>query len=125
MVYISFELIELQQMLSKKKKMPKVDQNIKRVILYLSSKGWTASSISSHLLDVYQVQLSRQSINRFLAYYRLSKSLSRKPGSGRRSKVTLEVKRIVEAKMQSDDENTATQLQQAYKAVGSTFACQL
>ncbi len=97
-------------MCTKTKVMPKVNQYIKHTILFLVSKGWTAGYISSHLKEMYEVELSRQSINKFLAYYRKSKSVLRKSGSGRKTMITPEVKCIVEAKIQSDSETTATQL---------------
>ena len=62
------------------------------------------------------MQLSQQSISKFLSYYRKSRSQLRKRCSGRRSKVTLEVMRLVKAKLLSDNETTATQLQQALQS---------
>ena len=55
--------------------------------------------------------MSRQAVSRFIRYYEQSRSLVRKPGSGRRTKLTPTVHQVVEAKMQCDDETTATQLQ--------------
>ena len=37
-------------------------------------------------------------------------SISRRPGSGRPSKITMDIKRIVDSQMQLDDETTAIQL---------------
>ena len=102
----------------KRKVMPKVSQYIKDTILYLASKGWTAGYIPSHLQEMYEVELSRQSVSTFLSYYRRSKSVLRKSGSGRKTKITPEVKCIVEAKMESDNETTATQLQQVLHISG-------
>ena len=51
-----------------------------------------------------------QCIHRFLYCYKKTIRLVRKPGSGRPSKMTDAVLRAVEAKMQADDETTATQL---------------
>ena len=48
--------------------------------------------------------------NSFLRRYEETGYIQRKPGSGRPSKVTAEVKVTVEAKMQEDDETTAVQL---------------
>lgn len=42
--------------------------------------------------------------------YRETGSVERRPGSGRLSKVTAQVKELVEAQMQKDDETTAYQL---------------
>lgn len=55
--------------------------------------------------------MSQQAVSRFIRYYEQSRSLVQKPGSGRRTKLTPTVHQVVEAKMQCDDEITATQLQ--------------
>ncbi len=109
-------------MCQNRKVMPKVNEYTKHTILYLANKGWTAGYISSHLQEMYEVELSRQSVNTFLSYYRRSKSILRKSGSGRKTKITSEVKCIVEAKMQSDDETTATQLQQVLQMSGISIS---
>ena len=101
--------------------MPKVGKNIK-LVLSLASKDWTVTYISSHLLEVYDLELSRQTINKFLSFYKRNSCLSRRQGSGRKSKVTKEVKRIVEAKMQSNDETTAIQLQQVMQSSGRNIS---
>ena len=44
--------------------------------------------------------------------YNTTGTISRKPGSGGLSKITAQVKELVEAKMLEDDETTATQLHQ-------------
>ena len=90
--------------------MGQLDQVCKKAILKLSSRGWTAGRISDELREHYHVEISRQAISRFIARYKVCRSLTRKAGSGRKSKITPEVLRIVEAKMQADDETTPTQL---------------
>ena len=49
-------------------------------------------------------------IHCFLKRFENRGTISRRHGSGRSSKITEEVKRIVEAQMQLDDVTTATQL---------------
>ena len=90
--------------------MGQLDQVYKKAILKLSSRGWTAGRISDELREHYLVEISRQAISRFIACYKVRRSLTRKAGSGRKSKFTPEVLCIVEAKMQADDETTAAQL---------------
>ena len=102
--------------------MAEVSHYIKHTILYLASKGWTAGYISSHLQEMYEVDLSRQSVSKFLSYYRSNKSVLRKSGSRRKTKITPEVKCIVEAKIQSDSETTATQLQQVLHISGISIS---
>ena len=56
------------------------------------------------------LKVSRVGVAKFLKLYEVSGSIARKPGSGRPSKITAEVKKIVEEQMQLDDETTAHQL---------------
>ena len=53
---------------------------------------------------------SRRGIAKFLKKYLETSSISRRPGSGRPSKVTIEIKQFVEQQMRLDDETTAHQL---------------
>lgn len=91
--------------------MAKLYPLVKRKILQLKSAGQSSQLIATALRREYAVTVSRQAIDRFIRYYEQSQSLVRKPGSGRQSKLTPTIYQIVEAKMQSDDETTATQLQ--------------
>ena len=54
--------------------------------------------------------MSRFGVHKFLVMYQDTGSVSRRPGSGRLSKVSGRVKELVEARMQEDDESTAYQL---------------
>ena len=47
-----------------------------------------------------------------ITYHTIIGTIARNPGSGRPSKITAEVKRIVDEKMEEDDETTAVQLHQ-------------
>ena len=47
---------------------------------------------------------------RFLKVYMVTGTIDRRPGPGRLSSITWKVKELVEAKMNEDDETTATQL---------------
>ena len=49
-------------------------------------------------------------IAKFLSKYEETGLIARTPGSGRPSRITAEIKALVEAKMQEDDETTALQL---------------
>ena len=64
------------------------------------------------------IAVSRISIWKFLCQYTVSQCLSRKEGSGRPTKLTPEVMRIVEGKMSEDDETTAYQLHKILKDQG-------
>ena len=56
------------------------------------------------------LRTSRVGVAKFIAKYNETGSLMRRPGSGHPSKITPEMKAIVEAKMREDDEATAYQL---------------
>ena len=79
-------------------------------ILHYSSKGFKPYTISRLLLKEEGIEVSRFGVSKFLEVYQATFTISRQPGSGRPSKITAEVKELVEAKMQEDDETTATQL---------------
>ena len=53
---------------------------------------------------------SRRGIGKFLKRYEVSGTIARRAGSGRPTKITSEVKQIVEEQMRCDDESTAYQL---------------
>jgi hypothetical protein len=65
------------------------------------NEGLKAPSIAK-ALQKERLRCSRCGINKFL--------IARQPGSGRPSKITIKIKRIVEEQMQFDDETTAHQL---------------
>lgn len=56
------------------------------------------------------MKASRNGIAKFLKKYEKTGTVARRPGSGWPSKVTGEVKKIVEQQMRDDDETTAHQL---------------
>ena len=81
----------------------------KQRILYLNSKGFKAPAIG-RILREEGMEASRVGIYKFLKKCEESGCLMRKPGSGQPSKITEEVKRVVESQMRLDDETTAYQL---------------
>lgn len=62
------------------------------------------------MLDEEQLNCSRVGIYKFLRTYSATGSIGRRIGSGRPSKITGEIKQIVEQQMRLDDETTAYQL---------------
>ena len=50
---------------------------------------------------------SRSGICKFIRRYKETGSIGRRPGSGRPSKITEEIKQIVEEQMRKDDETSA------------------
>ena len=81
------------------------------------NRGLKPPTISS-LLELEGIKASRQGILKFLKNYKSSGSIARRPGGGRPSKFTEDVKRLVEERMQADDETTAMQLHQLLTASG-------
>ena len=79
-------------------------------ILHYQGKGYKPYTISYLLKKEDGISASRYGIAKFLAVYFSTDSISRRPGSGRASKITARVKEIVENQMQLDDETTAHQL---------------
>lgn len=81
----------------------------KQRILVHFNNGYKAPTI--YKLCIQEgIFVSRVNIWRFLCSYVETGSIKRKEGSGRLSKITREVKAIVEEEMQKDDETTAIQL---------------
>ena len=82
-----------------------------RIIFYhnqvYKSPAW---DVRRRLLHAEGLAASRRGISKFIAKYRETGSIGRRPGSGRPSKITAEVKEIVEEQMQTDDETSAHQL---------------
>ena len=67
------------------------------------SLNWQGFKVSEYLI--------LKGVRHFLKHYRLSKTISRRPGSGLPPKLSPALQRIIEEEMAKDDETTATQLQ--------------
>ena len=93
----------------------------KQRILYYYTQRLKAPSISKYLADE-GITASRVGVHKFIRSYQQSASIARRPGSGRKSKLTDEVKKVVEEKMREDDETTAMQLHQLLTARGYTMS---
>ena len=78
-------------------------------ILVLHGRGIKAPTIKK-ILQKEGLSCTRVGIHAFLTRFNHSGCLMRKPGSGRPSKVTTEVKAVIERQMRIDDETTAYQL---------------
>ena len=85
--------------------------------LHYAAEGLNPSAISS-ALTAEGLKYSRRSVWTLLRKLRESRSIARKPGSGRWTKVTQRVKDLIEEQMQNDDEATATQLGDLLQANG-------
>ena len=74
----------------------------KQRILFWFSQGLRAPAIAK-ALEEEKLRCSRYGIHKFLKVYQATGSIARQPGSGRHSKITSEIKRIVEEQMRLDD----------------------
>ena len=88
----------------------------KQCILFHCSKGLKPPTIARLLLEEENIQVSQISVYKFLRSYSETASIARKPGSGRPSKITQEIKQIAEAQMQEDDKTSAMQLHALLKS---------
>ena len=68
---------------------------VKQRILHHYFKGHKVLTIAKPLQEE-QVKVSRVGIAKFLKHYQDTGTIARKPGSGRPSKMTAEIKRIVD-----------------------------
>ena len=78
-------------------------------ILHYYFRGYKAPTIVK-LLRGEKLPASRQGVQKFLKHYRKTGTIGRSAGSGRPSKITQEIRNIVEEQMRLDDETTAYQL---------------
>ena len=80
-----------------------------RILFYYFGEGSSSTSIKK-FLETEGIFVSRVTVWKFIRQFRATGCISRKQGSGRPTKITTEVKRLVEAQMLKDDETTAYQL---------------
>ena len=82
----------------------------KQRIVHYYSAGLNAPSIKRKLQEEDGLLVSRVAVWKFLRLYLETGSLAKREGGGRCSKITPEVKLLVEQQMMKDDETTACQL---------------
>ena len=86
-----------------------ITASIRERILVYYEKGFRPPTIHQKLRDE-GIFVSRVGIWKFLRVYRSTGSVARREGSGRPTKITREVKLLIEAQMLKDDETTAYQI---------------
>ena len=86
-------------------------------IIYFYKQGFRPPTIQ-RLLRSEGLIASRRGISKFIYKYCETGSICRRPGSGRPSKVTAELKLFVEEQMQTDDETSAYQLHRLLRSRG-------
>ena len=91
----------------------------KQRVLFYYYEGLYPSQIQS-ALKVEDIFTTRQTVARFIKRFLETKSICRKEGSGRPSKITGRVLELVEEQMRKDDETTAVQLHSLLTSHGIT-----
>ena len=81
----------------------------KRRAIYLASKGLNFSAIS-RALSSEGLSYSTKSVSLLIRKINVGGSIARNHGTGRSTKITQEVKDLIEEQMQADDETTAVEL---------------
>ena len=89
----------------------------KQRILFLYFGGYKPPTIAK-LLWEEGMQASRRGKDKFIQRYRQTGTIARKPGSRHLSKITSEIKAIVDKQMRTDNETTAAQLHTLLKSKG-------
>ena len=90
--------------------MSKFSEYKRQRIVFLWHDGFKALTIAK-IVAKENLPATRQGIQKFLKKYTEIGTIGRKEGSGRKAKITAEVRRLVDEKMMEDDETTAKELQ--------------
>ena len=99
----------------------------KRIVLF-EAEGYRPPKIAK-MLESEGIFVSRRGVDKFLLRVKATGSITRQAGSGRPTKLTREVKKVVEEAMRNDDETTAVQLhailvdKQHTLSLGSILRC--
>ncbi len=97
------------------------DDYTKQRILFFFFQGYRPPTISRRLEDE-GIFVSRRGVAKFVKRYLATGTIARCPGSGGKTKITDDIKRIVEEKMRQDDETTATQLHVLLTGLGYSLS---
>jgi len=83
---------------------------MKRRILYYYQQGLRPPAISKLLKQEEKIRTTRNGIAKFISKFEQTGLIAQTPGSGRPTKITEEMRAIVEELMREDDKTTAIQL---------------
>ena len=86
-------------------------------------KGIDRQTITK-LLKEEGLRASRVAVHKFLRKYQATSTIRRREGSGRPSEITPGIRRLVNERMEKDDETTATQLHQMLIEHGTLISLQ-
>lgn len=93
----------------------------KQRILCLYRQGYKPPTTSC-LMGEESLKASKRGVVKFIKKFEETNCITRTPGSGRPSKVTADIKAIVEERMRQDDETTAYQLHALLVAHGYSLS---
>ena len=93
----------------------------KQRILHFHFQGLRPPNIQKHLLEE-GMKASRRGIAKFIHRFQKTGTIARKPGSGRPTKITAEIKAIVDEQMRLDDETSAHQLHALLQSKGYSIS---
>ena len=94
-----------------------------RILFYFHCQGYKAPTIAK-LLREEKPTVTREGVHKFIKHYQDMGAISRKPGSGCPSKITAEIKAIVDDQMIRDDETSVYQLHQLLVSKGYNISLQ-
>ena len=86
-------------------------------ILHFHVQGYRPPAITKRLEDE-GIVVSRRGVAKFIKRFTRRGTIARQPGSGRKTKITEDIKRVVEQQMRRDDETTASQLHVLLTSLG-------
>lgn len=95
-----------------------------RILFFYSLFGYCPSRIV-HLLAREAIIVSKTGVAKFITRYLATGSIVRQPGSGRKSKITIEIQWTIEEQMRRDDETTASQLHVILTNLGYHLSLQM
>lgn len=74
-----------------------MDMTARKLVVQLFHQGYSGCLIAREFKSYYGIKVSPQAVNEFLLHYKLTHALECKRGSGRKSIVTPEIRRIIKA----------------------------
>ena len=86
-------------------------------ILHFHAQGCRPPAITKWL-EREGIAVSRRGVAKFITRFLRRGTIARQPGSGRKTKITDDIQRIVEHQMRQDDETTASQLHVLLSSLG-------
>ena len=100
-----------------RKKMVKYNDYTCQRIVSLYEEGFKAPTMTK-MLGMENIRVTKQGVCYLLKKYNATNSIARRKGSGRKTKITEEMKKLIDERMTDDDETTIKELQKMLKEEG-------